>query len=120
MNDVRTRTTLAPDPATHPGIRPDSRLTPELVGRYVDSDAWRSATLRSMLAEAAAEHPGRVAAVDRTSGGTGSTRLTYAELDERAHRYACGLHALGVRAGDFVAVMLPNRADFAALVFAVN
>jgi cyclohexanecarboxylate-CoA ligase len=120
VTDLRTPGALAPDPATHPGIRPDSRLTPELVGRYVDGGAWRSATLRSMLTEAAAEHPDRVAAVDRASGRTGSSRLTYAELDERAHRYACGLHALGVRAGDFVAVMLPNRADFAALVFAIN
>ena len=111
---------LSDAPEAHPGIRPDSRLTPELVQAYVDSGAWSPRTLRSLLSTAAAEHPDRVAAVDRKSGAPGGSRLTYAELDERAHRYACGLHALGVRPGDFVAVMLPNSADFAALIFAIN
>ncbi|MBE3073406.1 MAG: AMP-binding protein, partial [Actinobacteria bacterium] len=35
-------------------------------------------------------------------------------------RFAFGLHDLGVRAGDSVAVMLPNCIDFAALIFAIN
>lgn len=108
------------DPAVHPGIRPDSRLRPETVRQYVESGAWTATPLRSLLTEAAAEHPDRVAAVDRTSSSAAVVRLTYAELDERARRYAYGLHALGVRAGDFVAVMLPNSADFAALIFAIN
>ncbi|MPY85491.1 MAG: AMP-binding protein [Actinophytocola sp.] len=120
MSDQLINTSQAAPPTTHPGIRPDSRLTPELVRQYEDSGAWTSTTLRSLLSSAAAEVPNRVAAIDRTSGAAGSRRLTYAELDERAHRYACGLYALGVRAGDFVAVMLPNQADFAALIFAIN
>ncbi len=120
MADHPTRDVVPSPPATHPGIRPDSRLTPELVRGYEGSGAWTPTPLRSLLTTAAAEHPDRVAAVDRVSGSAGSVRLTYAELDERAHRYACGLHALGVRAGDFVAVMLPNTADFAALIFAIN
>jgi len=107
-------------PGTHPGIRPDSRLTADLVLSYESSGAWRPAPLRALLSTAAAEQPDRIAAVDRTSGTPGGRRLSYAELDERAHRYACGLHRLGVRAGDFVAVMLPNQADFAALIFAIN
>ena len=120
MTDQLTSTVPDADPGTHPGIRPDSRLTPELVEQYQADGAWRPAPLRELLTTAAAEQPDRVAAVDRTSGVAGSVRLTYAELDERAHRYACGLHRLGVRAGDFVAVMLPNQADFAALIFAIN
>jgi cyclohexanecarboxylate-CoA ligase len=117
--NVATRD-LPDAPEAHPGIRPDSRLTVDLVQTYVDSGAWGPRTLRSLLSDAAAEHPDRVAAVDRRIGAPDATRLTYAELDERAHRYACGLHALGVRPGDFVAVMLPNSADFAALIFAIN
>ncbi len=120
MTDQLTGPFQTAPSSTHPGIRPDSRLTPDLVREYESSGAWASAPLRSLLSAAAAEHPDRVAAIDRTSGATGSRRLIYAELDERAHRYACGLHALGVRAGDFVAVMLPNSADFAALIFAIN
>lgn len=107
-------------PTAHPGLRPDSRLTPELVQQYEESGAWVPTTLRHLLSSAAAEVPDRTAAVDRTSTGQRRASVTYAELDERAHRYACGLYALGVRAGDSVAVMLPNRADFAALIFAIN
>lgn len=120
MTEYRTSEFPSARPGTHPGIRPDSRLTPALVADYEGSGAWTSGTLRSLLSEAVAEHPDRVAAIDRKSGSAGSVRLTYAEFDERSHRYACGLHALGVRAGDFVAVMLPNSADFAALIFAIN
>ncbi len=120
MTDQPTSTLQGAPPASHPGIRPDSRLTPQLAHDYESSGAWGRAPLRALLSSAAAEHPDRPAAVDRTSGRPGSTRTTYAELDERAHRYACGLHALGVRAGDFVAVMLPNQAEFAALIFAIN
>jgi cyclohexanecarboxylate-CoA ligase len=114
-----TATAVATPADTHPGIRPDSRLTPELVQQYVDSGAWTSTTLRSLLTDAAAERPDAVAAVDRTSVSGIPLHVTYAELDARAHRYACGLHALGVRAGDAVAVMLPNQVDFAALIFAI-
>jgi cyclohexanecarboxylate-CoA ligase len=114
-----TATAVATPADTHPGIRPDSRLTPELVQQYVDSGAWTSTTLRSLLTDAAAERPDAVAAVDRTSASEIPLHVTYAELDARAHRYACGLHALGVRAGDSVAVMLPNQVDFAALIFAI-
>lgn len=118
MSD-HTATAVATPADTHPGIRPDSRLTPELVQQYVDSGAWTSTTLRSLLTDAAAERPDAVAAVDRTSVSGIPLHVTYAELDARAHRYACGLHALGVRAGDSVAVMLPNQVDFAALIFAI-
>ncbi len=36
------------------------------------------------------------------------TRLSFSELDELTMRFALGLHALGVRPGDRVAIMLPN------------
>ncbi|GLZ07511.1 cyclohexanecarboxylate-CoA ligase [Actinomadura sp. NBRC 104412] len=75
-------------------------------------------TLRTLLSESAARHPGRVAAID-TVAGEAVGGLTYAELDERAGRYAAGLADLGVGAGDTVAVLLPNGADYAALVFAI-
>jgi long-chain acyl-CoA synthetase len=41
----------------------------------------------------------------------GATR-TYAELDDRARRVAQALHALGVRRGDRVAIMVPNSIEF--------
>jgi fatty-acyl-CoA synthase len=46
----------------------------------------------------------RIAVVD------GARRFTYAELNERVHRQASALRALGVRPGDRVAVLAPNSA----------
>src|SRR5664279_4299504 len=37
---------------------------------------------------------------------------TYAELDDRARRVAHVLHALGVRRGDRVAIMVPNSIEY--------
>ncbi len=39
--------------------------------------------------------------------------LTWREYDERVRRIAAGLHALGVRRGDTVGLMLANRPEFA-------
>jgi long-chain acyl-CoA synthetase len=38
--------------------------------------------------------------------------LTYAQFDDRARRVAHALHALGVRRGDRVAIMVPNCVEF--------
>src|SRR5689334_8916944 len=35
-------------------------------------------------------------------------RLTYAQLDEQANRFAAGLQSLGVQQGERVAIILPN------------
>lgn len=45
--------------------------------------------------------------------------LTYGQLDEQSDRVAAGLHALGVRRGDNVSLMLPNCLEFAVLWFAL-
>lgn len=114
------RSTTATTATGHPGVRDDSRLTPELAQHYVDTMGWDSVSLRSLLTAAATEFPDRLAAVDRSAGAQTAERLTYVELEDRSSRFAFGLHDLGVRAGDSVAVMLPNRIDFAALIFAIN
>jgi long-chain acyl-CoA synthetase len=43
---------------------------------------------------------------------SGDETRTYAELDDRARRVAHALHALGVRRGDRVAVMVPNGIEY--------
>ena len=48
---------------------------------------------------------------DRVAVVCGQTRLTYAALDVRANRLAHGLAALGVEAGDHVALYLHNDAE---------
>ena len=48
----------------------------------------------------------------------GDESLTYAELDERARRASHAVHALGVKRGDAVSVMVPNRFEFFEAVHA--
>ncbi len=48
-----------------------------------------------------------------------NSEFTYAEVDAMANRFARGLAAAGVRAGDHVSVMLPNSADFVHVVLAL-
>ncbi|QII09099.1 long-chain fatty acid--CoA ligase [Rhodococcoides fascians A25f] len=47
----------------------------------------------------------------RTPGD--AVAVTWAQYDSRVHAVASGLHALGVRRGDVVALMMRNRPDFA-------
>jgi long-chain acyl-CoA synthetase len=63
-------------------------------------------SLATVLAEAARRYPDKIAVVD------GTTRVTYAELWREARAYAAGLHELGVRPGDTVAMLIPNVVDF--------
>ncbi|WP_308163835.1 class I adenylate-forming enzyme family protein [Bradyrhizobium sp. SRL28] len=46
-------------------------------------------------------------------------RATYSEMDRRSNSYAHALRGFGVRKGDRVGVMLPNRIEFPILWFAL-
>ena len=61
-----------------------------------------SSTLDGLLAEAARDYPHRIAVdfLGRT--------ITYAELDHQTRKAAGALHRAGVRAGDVVALVMPN------------
>ncbi len=59
------------------------------------------------IADHAAQRPAAVALL-----GPGAERVTYGELHERAERVAALLHEAGLRRGDAVAMMLPNRREF--------
>jgi long-chain acyl-CoA synthetase len=52
--------------------------------------------------------------------GPDGESLDYGELATRADRYACGLQALGLRAGDTLALMLPNGVELIAVYFAAT
>jgi fatty-acyl-CoA synthase len=47
---------------------------------------------------------------DRIAVVDGDRRFTYAQLNERVHRQASALRAMGIRPGDRVAVLAPNSA----------
>ncbi|MDE0415897.1 MAG: long-chain fatty acid--CoA ligase [bacterium] len=69
--------------------------------------------LASNLESAAASFPGREAIV------FDGRRWTYAEMEEQAGRVAHGLHRAGVRNGDHVALVCPNRPEFVASYFGI-
>lgn len=70
-------------------------------------------SLTQLLAEAARRWGSRVAIRD------GDRSLRYEELWDLALRYAEGLRRAGARAGDRVAMVLPNGAAFPAVYFAI-
>ncbi len=72
----------------------------------------RSRTLGDLLDEIARERPGAEAVIFRDQ------RLTYGALRARADELARALLATGVRNGDRVAVLLPNRPEWLVAAFA--
>src|SRR5262245_54643914 len=65
-----------------------------------------SRTIPSLLDELAARFPAREALV-----GCGQ-RYTYAALGEEVRAFAKGLHALGVRKGEMVAILMGNKPEW--------
>lgn len=77
--------------------------------------AYPSLPVFGLLADSARKYPQHVAVklVLRYFGSFAlGGALTYAQLLDQANRFAAALHALGVRKGDRVAVMLPNLPQF--------
>src|ERR671933_405873 len=79
------------------------------------SRAVGAATIAEAFRITAEDHPDRVAV--RTKDDEVS--LTWGELRDRVDALARGLHELGVRRGDTVALMLLNRPEFAIADLAV-
>ncbi len=74
----------------------------------------RSRTLPDLLDEMAARDPAREFVVG------GSERLTYARFRTKARGLARGLHRLGVRHGDKVALLMNNRPEWLIIDFALS
>src|SRR5919199_4517151 len=76
--------------------------------RAAASRAVGAATIAEAFRITAEDHADRVAV--RTKDD--EVRLTWSQLRERVDALAGGLHRLGVRRGDTVALMLGNRPEF--------
>jgi cyclohexanecarboxylate-CoA ligase len=98
----------------------DILLTDERIEQYRASGAWAGRTVRSLLTDAALEHPDRTAVVGYRSDRGTPVRVSYREFDGITHRAAVALDHLGVCSGEAVALMLPNWMEFAALVFGIT
>ena len=68
-------------------------------------------TLHGLLEKTAGEYPNNTATIFF------GARLTYAQLDDQASRFASALQSLGVRPGDRVAILLPNCPQFLIALF---
>lgn len=72
-----------------------------------------SLNLSILLENSAASQPQHTAVMHN------GHKLSYAELDSAANRFASGLSSLGVRTGDKVAIMVPNLPEFVIAYFGV-
>lgn len=99
--------------------RDDSRFTEAEVQGYLDRGEWVDRRLDELLWDAEEARPDHPAIVSHDVLGGTRTELTYREFGDLTRRLAAGMVELGVGADDVVSVMLPNRAEFAAAIFAI-
>ena len=96
-----------------PGSYTD-RYAPEYVRAYRELGLWSDETMFDLLSAQAVARPDKVFATD------GQRCLTYREMHDSVLRLAAGFHARGWRAGDTVAVQLPNWVEFIEVVAALS
>jgi len=77
--------------------------------------AYETITIGQLVSMRARTH-GSTIAIDVFERGE---RATYSEIDRSSNRCAHALRACGVRKGDRIAVLLPNRIEFPILWFAI-
>lgn len=90
------------------------RYPPEDVRAYREAGLWSEETLFDLLTRQAEQRPDKVFATD------GTRSLTYQQMTDSVLRLAAGFHARGWRAGDTVAVQLPNWVEFIEVVAALS
>jgi cyclohexanecarboxylate-CoA ligase len=81
---------------------------------------WGDRTINDALDASVAQCPDKVALVGLRVEAGDTRRFTYRELATMADRIAVGLHRLGVRRNDVVAMQLPNWWQFTALYLACS
>ncbi|MFC8178764.1 AMP-binding protein [Rhodococcus sp. NPDC057297] len=82
------------------------RYTPQQVDEFYSTGMWTEENFTDLVRSRAERNPGRTFATD------GTKSLTFAELFDTSQRLALGFHRKGLRAGDRVAVQLPNWVEF--------
>jgi len=92
----------------------ETRLTAAITADMVAGGHWPNRTFSATLSRAAATDPQKVAMVDDRM------RISYRQLDDLVTRLATSLRERGIRAGDVVSCILPNRAEAVVLFFALN
>ena len=100
------------------------RLHPqERIERFTAAGWWTDETWDSLLGDQVAQRPDATAVVDAPNRAAfmdgDPARWTWAELDRRVGNLAGSLEAEGIKAGDVVAVQLPNSTELVATLLAI-
>jgi long-chain acyl-CoA synthetase len=90
---------------------PAMRFEMRFGDRVVPAFCERPGSLWAMISDAVARNPDGEALV------CGERRLSWPELAQQSAQVAAGLHKIGVRRGDRVAVLLGNRIEFVLTLF---
>jgi cyclohexanecarboxylate-CoA ligase len=75
---------------------------------YREAGWWREQTFLDDLRRNAARQPGKAAVIGHSAASGRTDTVDYAELSRLTGRMAQGLVELGVRPGEYVAIMLPD------------
>jgi long-chain acyl-CoA synthetase len=97
-----------------PGDRPWFKSYEAGVPRTID---FPTHPIYGFLDDSARRYPSQVALIQ--VGPNFDRRITYRELDDLSDRFAGGLVRRGLRAGDRVAVMLPNSPQYVVAAFGI-
>lgn len=90
-----------------------SQCQSTMTGSAMTNTTNSTLSVAAILKESASRAPDKVAIV------VGTTAVSYAELWRETRQYAGALAALGVNAGDAVAMLIPNVADFPRVYYAI-
>jgi cyclohexanecarboxylate-CoA ligase len=75
---------------------------------YREAGWWRDQTFLDDLRRNATQQPGKSAVIGHSAASGRTSTVDYAELSRLTRRMAQGLVELGVRPGEYVAIMLPD------------
>ena len=91
-----------------------TRLTQDMIDDYIDRGYWDGLSIPDILRRNAEHYPDKEAVVDS------ETRLTWAELDERANRVAVGLLKSGMKHDQAMMAQLPSSVTSLLLLLACH
>lgn len=90
------------------------RYSEQQISDFYTAGFWQPTSFNQLIAERAADHSDKAFVFDS------SASVTFAEFAERSVRIAAGLHRLGIRRGERVAVQLPNWVEFPLVAAALS
>ncbi|NYD77394.1 acyl-CoA synthetase [Arthrobacter cupressi] len=96
-----------------------TQLTEDRYAAMVKGHRWEVPELYNMASDVADRHPRDKRAIILDSAVEGCREVLWGEIQDRSRQIAATLHAVGVRKGDRVAVLLPQRADTPAAYLGV-